>query len=481
MSDAIKKRGSDEIYNKLKEIVGEEYCSNKESDLFHYSIDLTWYTPSMPDYVVAPLDVSEIQKIVRLANLTHTPIIPYCTGTNIGGLCIPEEGGIILDFRRMNRIIRIDTETEYTIIEPGVTHAQLSAALKEVGFESSWGVHPAPTSHLAMTVNHGIGHLSGRFGVNSQFISGMEDVLPTGEVAKIGSCAYSDSWHSLYPLPMLSGLFIGWLGTTGIVTKLGIWIHKIRPFNDVYSIAAEDMESISSYMKRWSDYQLCDDNTAVSWWLAQIPIPYPYIEKPKDDPEWFAYTVVTGWSEDEISFKRKIWEKSRDTAIKEDNAKLVDFEYPSEAKRGRTELPSRIVGSTKNYAKSCGGGIAWPGTFTPLKNWPMLYKEWKKIYIKHNLSPAVRVTNYWGPHYGMFRAMTPFDKRDPNSVNKAKEAMAEAIKIGQKYGMIPYKPPVDYWNILNEHADPGWIMLLTRVKDMLDPNHIMNPGKLGVR
>jgi len=471
---------SDRVLKQLREIVGSEYATNDEALMFPYSYDLTWVTPHMPDYVAMPRTVQEIQRILRLANRERLPVIPYVTGTNIGGLCIPEEGGIILDLKRMKQIPEINTEVQYAIIEPGVSHAQFSTALKEKGFEFSWGVHPASASVMALTLNHGIGHLNGRFGINSQFISSMEVILPTGEVAKIGSCAYSDSWHSLYPLPMLSGLFIGWLGTTGIITKLGVWISRIRPYRDVLTIAAQTAEDMTKYMVAWQDYELCDEVTAVSWWLAQIPIPYPYKEKPKDAPEWYSYTVISGWSEEELEYKKKMW-KSVVKGERGKGVKLVDLEYPPEAKRGRTELPSRIVGSTKNYSRSCGGGLAWPGTFAPCRSWPTIFEKWKQIYVKHNLSPAVRFTDYRGAHYGMLRAMTPFDKRNPKAVEATKQAMKQCIEAGLPLGMLPYKPPVDYWNVLNAHADPGWISLICKVKDMLDPNKIMNPGKLGVR
>ncbi|MCD6409461.1 MAG: FAD-binding oxidoreductase [Candidatus Verstraetearchaeota archaeon] len=473
-------RGVDRVLKTLQEIVGRDYASNEEAILMPYSFDLTWNEPRMPDYVVMPKTVEEVQRVLSFANRERIPVVPYVSSTNIGGLCIPEEGGIVLDLRRMNRIIKIDTETHYAVIEPGVSHAQFSRELKKVGFEFGWGVHPASASVLAMTLQHGIGHLNGRFGVNSQFISSMEVVLPTGEVCKIGSCAYSDEWHSLLPLPMLAGLFIGWLGTTGVVTKLGVWITRIRPYKDVLTIAAEDAESMTKYMVMWRDLELCDEITAVSWWLAQIPIPYPYQEKPPDAPEWFSYTVISGWSEEELEYKRKMW-KEVVAKARQKGCKLIDFEYPPEAKRGRTELPSRIVGSTKNYSKSCGGGLAWPGTFTPAKNWPILYEKMKEIYIKHGLSPATRFTDYRGAHYGMWRVMTPFDKRNPEAVWHARQAMREVVEVGVKAGMIPYKPPVDYWNVMNAHADPGWLMLLCKIKDCLDPNHIMNPGKLGIR
>ncbi len=484
-------RGTEETLKRLQEIVGYENTTSEEANLMPYTYDMTWAEPRMPDYVVMPKTVTEIQRVLRYANHNKIPVIPYTNGTNIGGLCVPEEGGIIMDLKRMDRILKIDPETCYAVIEPGVSHAAFSAALKEQvaqwegtefskGFEFGWGVHPASASVLAMAVNHGIGHLNGRIGINSQLITSMEVVLPTAEVVKLGSAAYSDSWHSTMPLPQMQGLFVGWLGTTGIVTKLGVWIFPIRPYKDVLTIAAADADAITKYMVHWRHYSLCDEVTAVSWWLAQIPIVFPYREKPKDVPEFYSYTVISGWSEKELEYKREMWKK----VVEQERAKgtkLYDFEYPPEAKKGRTELPSRIVGSTKNYSKSCGGGIAWPGTFAPCKSWPILYNKWKEIYISHGLSPATRFTDYQGAHYGMLRCMTPFNKRDPASVQAARDAMVECVRAGIQYGMLPYKPPVEYQNELNAVADAGYIGLMTKIKDMLDPNNIMNPGKLGVR
>ncbi len=485
-------RGNQDIILKLEQIVGQEYVSNEEANLTPYTWDMTWAEPRMPDYVIMPKTVTEIQRVLRLANHQKIPVIPYCNATNIGGLCVPEEGGIIMDLKRMDQIIKIDPEHNWAVIEPGVSHGQFSRALKEAnpqweglefskGFEFGWGVGPSSGSVLAMAINHGIGgQLTGRRGVNSQLLSSMEVVLPTAEVVKVGSAAYSDSWHSFLPLPRMDGLFTGWLGTTGVVTKLGVWIEPKRPLHDVLTLAAGSAKDMTRYMVHWRHYSLCDEVTAVSWWLAQIPITFPYKEKPKDAPEMYSYSVITGWTEEELEYKRKMWKK----VVADERARgtqLFDYEYPPEAKKGRTQLPSRIVGSTKNYSKSCGGGIAWPGTFAPCSSWPTLYEEWKKIYIKHGLSPATRFTDYAGAHYGMLRCMTPFDKRDPKSVQAARDAMVECVRAGIPLGMLPYKPPVEYQNELNAVADAGWILLMTKIKDMLDPNNIMNPGKLGVR
>jgi glycolate oxidase len=260
----------------------------------------------------------------------------------------------------------------------------------------------------------------------------------------VGSCAIQeDSWHSLLPLPQLDGLFKGWLGSSGVVTKIGLRVHPIPPVLKVFTVSTQNIEDMVSYMRNLGNYEICDDMTAVSWWLAQVPIPSPYIPKPDGAPEWFCFGTTFSWTEKEKEAREEIWQM----ALEEEQKKGTSIkyaEYPEEALKARTQLPSQIVGSTKNYTKMAGGGISWPGTFTPVNKWAPVYNEWKKILIDHKLSPSVRVTNYRGVHYGMLRAMIPFNKKSPEATENARQAIVECLKVDLDAGGIPYKPPVDF-------------------------------------
>ena len=236
------------VVKELQVIVGEKNATAAKHVRYAYSYDMSFVKPKLPDYVVMTETVEQIQQIMRFANQEKIPVIPYTAGTNIGGLCIPERGGILLDLKRMNKIIKIDAESHYAVIEPGVSHGQLAEALYEHKLRFGWPVGPPSASVSSCAINHGIGGLNARYGLNSQEITSMEVVLPTGELVRVGSCAIvEDAWHSTLPLPKLDGLFKGWLGTTGIVTKLGIAVHPIPPVLKVFTVSCENVEDMYSY------------------------------------------------------------------------------------------------------------------------------------------------------------------------------------------------------------------------------------------
>ena len=468
------------ILKELRAIVGEKNATADKHICYAYSYDLSFVEPKMPDFVVMASTVEQVQGVLRFANQEKIPVVPYTAGTNIGGLTIPERGGMILDLKRMNKIIEIDPEALVAVIEPGVSHAQFAAALAKHNLRFGWPVGPPSASVASCALCHGIGSLNARYGLQSQEITSMEVVLPTGELVRLGSCAINpEAWHSVLPLPQLDGLFKGWLGTSGVVTKLGVNVHHTPPLLKIFTVSCDHVDDMYSYMLNLSNYEICDDLTAVSWWLAQVPIPYPYEPKPESDPEWFSYATTCSFTEKEREAKEEIW----GMVLKQEQAKGTSIRqtyYPEEALKARTELPSQIVGSTKNYCKMAGAGISWPGTFTPAKKWAPVYKKWKELLIGHNLSPSVRMSMYRGVHYGMLRAMIPFNKQSPEETENARRAIVECLKVDLDMGGIPYKPPIDFAIEINKRVHPGYLMLLKKIKGLLDPNDIMNPGKLGI-
>jgi len=234
-------------YRSLADIVGEDRVSNNPEELFIYSRDSGAQSPRKVDFVVMPETVEEIQGIVRLANQKKIPITPLGGGFTLSALVVPNRGGIVLDMKRMDRIIEVNEINRYALIEPGVSQAALQTYLKQhhPNLQHSTPEAPPTVTVVGNALIQGHGHISPRYGLNSDMINGMEVVLPTGEACKIGSSAVGPSWFTRGPLPDLPGLFIGWFGTTGIVTKLSMKLYPKPQYRDVLAFSADEVELIS--------------------------------------------------------------------------------------------------------------------------------------------------------------------------------------------------------------------------------------------
>ncbi|GAH90235.1 unnamed protein product, partial [marine sediment metagenome] len=197
----------EEFLSQLTEIVGEDYVSNRPEELYIYSRDPGAQKPRRADCVVMPRTVTEVQQIVMLANQEKIAITPMGAGLTLSALTVPLKGGIVLDMKRMDRIIEVNEASRYAVIEAGVTQAALRAYLEKhyPHLQHSTPESPPTATVVGNILIHGHGHLTPRYGVNSQMVNGMEVVLPTGEVCRLGSCSVSPYWFSRDPLPDLMG------------------------------------------------------------------------------------------------------------------------------------------------------------------------------------------------------------------------------------------------------------------------------------
>ena len=282
------------IYCSLADIVGEDRVSNSQEELFIYSRDSGAQPPRKVDFVVMPETVEEIQEIVHLANKEKVPITPLGGGLTLSALVVPNKGGIVLDMKRMDRIIEVNEINRYAVVESGVTQAALKSYLEKnfPHLQHSTPEAPPTVTVVGNALIQGHGHISPRYGVNSDMINGMEVILPTGEVCKIGSCSVSPYWFTRGPLPDLSGLFIGWFGTTGIVTKLSIRLYPKPKYREVFAFSADDIDLIPSAIFEVMQLDLLEDFFLIM----------------QEKPEWmnhiFFVLKLTGHFEEELELKK---------------------------------------------------------------------------------------------------------------------------------------------------------------------------------
>ncbi len=207
---------------KIGAIVGTENLSTAQEDLITYAYDGTPLFVQKPDAVVTPQTKEHVAALVRLANEERFAIVPRGAGTGLSGGSIPTEGSIVLLMNHWNKILEIDEENLTATVEPGVITSQLHTAVERLGLFYP----PDPGSMNISTIGGNVAENSGglrglKYGVTKNYVMGLEVVLPNGAIITCGGKTVKDvAGYNL------KDFFIGSEGTLGIFTKI---ILKLIP------------------------------------------------------------------------------------------------------------------------------------------------------------------------------------------------------------------------------------------------------------
>jgi alkyldihydroxyacetonephosphate synthase len=216
---------------KVRRIVGDEHFSQQESDLISYSLDYWLYgiflsqkgdLPALPSAVVSPASAAQIQKIIRCAGEYKVPITPFGGGSGVVGGAIPLNGSVILNLQRMNRFLNLEESSLVAEFEAGIMGANLELDLNRRGYSAG----NIPQSFFCSTLGGWIstraaGQFSTKYGKIEDMVLGMEVVLPDGSLLNIKPVPRRSVG------PSLKDLFLGGEGALGIVTRATISVHPL--------------------------------------------------------------------------------------------------------------------------------------------------------------------------------------------------------------------------------------------------------------
>ncbi len=209
---------SEDIIARLKEITGHNNVVTDCEKLEVYAGDevpeAEW--KHMPEVVVKPENSGQVAEIIKLANREIIPVTPRGAGTGLAAGAAPMLGGIVLSLENMNRILEIDRENLFMVVEPGVTTGEIQRRAQEEGFLYAGDPCSAESSFIGGNVatNAG-GNKAVKYGTTSRHIYGLEVVLPTGEIASLGGkCVKDVTGYDLVHL------MVGSEGTLGVITKI---------------------------------------------------------------------------------------------------------------------------------------------------------------------------------------------------------------------------------------------------------------------
>ncbi|MBI4265815.1 MAG: FAD-binding oxidoreductase [Acidobacteria bacterium] len=252
----------------FRSAVGADWVFSSDADvaLYRDSYSIYWGEPEerVASAAVAPATVEEVQQVVRIANKYRIPLYPISTGRNLtyGGSAPTLRGSLVVDLKRMNRILAVDEKRHFALVEPGVSYFDLYNHIRERNLEVMLDVpDPGWGSPVGNSLDHGVGYTTAPFRDHFGSHCGMEVVTAEGEIIRTGTGAVpnSDNWQDFHygAGPTIDGLFAQ--SNFGIVTKMGFWL---MPMPEAYLTGTvtvpryQDFDPLIHEVSYWEDLGL---------------------------------------------------------------------------------------------------------------------------------------------------------------------------------------------------------------------------------
>jgi FAD/FMN-containing dehydrogenase len=489
-----------EVLGKLKEIVGEEWATDDPVILIGYSRDQSLETAHNPNVVVLPESTKQVSQIVALASEYGVAVVPWSTGGNTGGGCIPQRGGITCDMRRMDRILDLDVENMSVRIQPGVTFGKVYVEAEKVGLRNVCPSAPASVSMLANYMDKGVFQVSNKYGVGTDSILGMEIVLADGEILRTG-CLQQKNYGSICvegPGPDISGIFHASMGIFGICTEMVAQLYPIPEWEEVTAAQfdEDDLEAVSEFLR-----QVAREDCSLETILFQDAYMAMGLSDDNDGADFIrqmmprqnALVFYGGETEEEMELRREQLDAVFDVTGAEHfpDAVINLFKQTVNWKRvfKMIQLTPRVERTTGCFE------LFWFNI--PIDQAPDMARQFMKLARKNFAdSGAYRedmtfayeeTTFYLQPlefgRTGMLEMDAYPNQGEPEGVKRglamARDAIPFICEAGGQFDR-PYG---------GEESGFGWVQtpmlgtyydLLKSLKREMDPRNIMNPGRLGL-
>jgi FAD/FMN-containing dehydrogenase len=492
-----------EALNAFRAAIGEAWVFTIDDHIATYK---DYYSPYMgtdeqpiPSAAVAPENVEGVQAILKIANDYQIPLWIISTGKNYGygGPDARVNGSVILDLKRMNRILEINEDQAYALVEPGVSHYDLWLEIQRRGMKL-WvdGPSPAYSSIIANTIERGVGY--GLLGERINAQCGMEVVLATGEVVRtgMGAMANSTTWQQYkYGLgPWVDGMFSQ--SNLGVVTKMGIWlIPEPQAFRsaEVYVKRHEDIIPLIDTLRPLRISNVIANSASASTNYggpiegAHGPgggLP-PNFEAgpPTEAPGWRARLGFYGY--DKVIETN--WEQVQDefSVIKDVQfrSKRYTAPYQPDGMLSESKLAAGIPSFQEAPVWEHGGTFtSMVIPFTGKEYWDFIH-TFDDVYKQYKLRFFGGPIHFHAPHSLITLAGAPLSKTD-GEFNKGIIEMVERLtSLSGERGWGEYRTPLAFMDTAARAYDFNDNALLhfnEKLKDALDPKGILAPGKNGI-
>ncbi len=451
-----------EIKNQLKKIVGKERCFENHEELASYSYD-AYYKEALPDLVLFPLTTDEVSDILKISLKNKIPVTARGAGTGICGASVPAEGGIVLCFSKMNKIVEINTRDRYIIVEPGVINADIQKALEPFGFFYP----PDPGSMNVSTIGGNVAQNAGgprclKYGVTVDYILGLEVVLVSGKIINFGSTNVKDVTGY-----RLSSLFCGSEGTLGIVTRV---ILRVVPIPETVKTLLVTFDNLDNTAKSVSDIIGAGILPAAMELLDRATI-----NAIEDSAGLGLPREAEGSLVIEIDGVKEACEKEIKKIIKKLEANHAVSIKEAKTGEERDKLWTARRSAYGVFAK-LNPDLMTEDITVPVSKIPEMIRKTIEITKKYNLK--VGILAHAGD--GNMHPMIPADKSNREQWKNVEKALDEIVKtavslngtLSGEHGIGLAK--TRFLPLVMSRDD---IEFMSVIKNAVDPDNILNPGK----
>ncbi len=451
------------VIDELKGIVGEDYVLTSDVDLVAYSYDAT-FTSAQPNLVVLPGSTEEVAAVLKVANRERIPIVPRGMGTGLAAGSIPFGGGIAMPLTRMDRLLEIDRDNMMATAQAGIITSDMADALAREGYFYP----PDPSSDHYSTLGGNVACNAGgahclKYGITGHYVVALEAVLADGRIVRLGGKATKNvtGYDLLH-------LLIGSEGTLAVITEVTVRFitppEAERTAEAVFPKMEDAGRAINGVLASGANPAMLEimDETAIRSVEDYLHLGLPL------DAEAILIIQTDGNEEEAVRSIELAVQVCRDmgasqvrvASTPEESAELWHARHSISGSLGRIR-PNKL-----------GEDITVPRSAIP-----EMIARIKEISARHGL-PIV-IFGHAGD--GNLHPNILFDKRDPEEYERVELAVGDlfraAVEVGGslsgEHGVGVLKRPY-----LEMALGPVAVEMQKRIKRALDPNNILNPGKI---
>ena len=455
------------ILRRLVEISGPKAVFSDEETRDKYSRDETIGLSHLPEVVVMPATADEIVDVVRLANSEKIPLTPRGLGTGLSGGAVPLYGGILLSCERMNKLIEIDRENLMAITEPGIITGQFQETVEAEGLFYPPDPASLDSCSLGGNVAEGAGGSRAvRYGTTKDYVSGLDLILPNGEVIQTGGKVLKDVTGY-----NLTQLIVGSEGTLAIVTRIILKLIPLPKLRVDFLIPFDSLEKAAQTVSGIIEARIVP--TAIEFMERNcFELAESFIERKLVFRDTAAHLLITLDGNHQEAL-----EESRDRVgeICERNGAYDILVATTRPDRDRMWEGRKCLFEAANTVGEMYKSL---DVVVPRSFIPQLVKNIQEISEKYRIKAmSFGHTGDGNVHVLLFKGQLTDEEWERKIDQAQKELYGETIKLG---GRITAEHGIGLLrkSYLSMNLGQSQIGVLKNLKTAFDPENILNPGKI---